>query len=119
MRIKINKEVKKLICFLPLFEESESIEFFGEFEISPFNEFNAEFGNCYWYLKYMLLKNQCIEVKTSEIDKEYFDLFSESKINFEWVSIRAKEKYELKCIDGSWYVLTEIPRLKAIVEKIK
>lgn len=104
VKYTILNDVNSLWYFKYLFNLSDSITIKGDLEITPYTTFVAEYAQVYWYFQYIILKDGHIEITSNDLENEYEYFFSNSKINFEWINIIDKDRYELKCIDGKWYI---------------
>jgi len=102
LKFSILRPIANLLAFNALYEKSDKIRFIGELEITPYQQFNSEYGSIYWFLQYMLLKNGIFEIERHEIKEEYLVFFSEKNINFEWLCIKGDDNFMICCIDGSW-----------------
>ncbi|MHA4895355.1 hypothetical protein ACXZ1K_11420 [Pedobacter sp. PWIIR3] len=80
-------------------EHSNSVSLYGEFEIEPFTVFSIEFQAAYWYLKYLVLKNQVVR-----LDYDTYAFYDENNLNVIWLSVKNEHNSIIECRDGNWSV---------------
>ncbi len=117
-KFKVQKHVNNLLFFDLFFQFSDKIQIIGELEITPYQTFKAEFSSIYWYFQYTLLKDGVCEILKKDIFEEYFSFFSETDINFEWITIKDDNNYTLNCIDGNWVIETYNKHITGLVQRI-
>lgn len=117
----MEKEVQMGISRLKIFDNNLSFlndildlskaYFVNDLEIEPFDKFSLGFSSEYWFLQYQLLKE-----KQYLIDDNFNFLFIENNINITSINISDLSNYNLKCVDGTWYI--EILKLGDVTNNI-
>jgi hypothetical protein len=99
------------LIFLKDLLDFECVYFIEDLEIEPFKKFSPEFSSEYWFLKYNLIKDG-----KYLIDDNFSSLFKEIDINIIWMTLSDLENFNLKCIDGTWFL--EVLEENIITDKI-
>lgn len=104
MKFRIDDEVQSLQYFKALINFSKKIVLLNTLEIEPFDKFNLEFGNVYWYFKYLLLRDKKIILYKEDINEEYLIFFLEKNLNIVSIYMSDENNYDIKCTDGIFYI---------------
>ena len=94
-KYKIINELKNLAFIRDILQIESEIQLYGELEIEPYEEFSVSFQADYWYVKYLLLKDQHIYLTT-----EFESLFSEPNLNIIWLMLTDGKTFVLEFNDG-------------------
>ena len=98
-KLRITSELKSLAFIRNILKIEQKIKLYGEFDIEPYRKFSVNFQAEYWYIKYLLLRDQFVNL-TDDFDY----LFAEQDLNIIWLRLTDNDTFELEFIDGQPFV---------------
>ncbi|ATP58015.1 hypothetical protein CPT03_16855 [Pedobacter ginsengisoli] len=94
-KYKIINELKSLDFIKDILLIEPKVRLCGELEIEPYVEFSVNFQADYWYIKYLLLRDQYVD-----LTNEFESLFSEPDLNIIWLRLTDGNTFVLEFNDG-------------------
>jgi hypothetical protein len=98
-KYKIINELKSLAFIRDILLIEPKVRLYGELEIEPYVEFSVNFQADYWYIKYLLLRDQYVD-----LTNEFESLFSEPDLNIIWLRLTDGNTFVLEFNDGQPFV---------------
>ncbi|MDN3588092.1 hypothetical protein QWY86_15520 [Pedobacter aquatilis] len=98
-KYKIINELKSLDFIKNILLIEPKVRLCGELEIEPYVEFSVNFQADYWYIKYLLLRDQYVD-----LTNEFESLFSEPDLNIIWLRLTDGNTFVLEFNDGQPFV---------------
>ncbi|WP_131539594.1 hypothetical protein [Pedobacter nototheniae] len=98
-KYRIINEIKSLSFIEDILKIEPKIQMCGELEIEPYIEFSVNFQSDYWYIKYLLLKDQLVN-----LNDEFKYFYNEPDLNIIWASFTDGKTFLLEFKDGQPFI---------------